>query len=194
MLAPQDVRSVRVAAVTRAIESMGARIAAPLSLADLARAGRYSPFHFHRIFREVTGVTPARFLAGLRMAEAGRLLVHSPARVAEVSHQVGYESLGTFTTQFGRVVGLAPHRFRLLMRAGRGITVGSMVSTAPIPAGYGVPPDPAGGGRGSSYTLALVGGGFWPALVVAGLCPVGSLGDRPRWWVVASGTRHVAGH
>lgn len=167
--------------MTRAIDSMRAGLAGPLSLADLARAGRYSPFHFHRIFREVTGVTPARFLAGLRMAEARRLLMHTGVTVAEVSRRVGYVSLGTFTTQFGRLVGLAPHRFRQLMRELREMTVGSLLAAAPAPTA-------ATPGR---CTLALAGDAHWPALVIAGLCPAGSLGDGPGWWTIASGTRQV---
>jgi AraC-like DNA-binding protein len=106
----------RVVAATRAIEQMRRQLAEPLHLADLARVASFSPFHFHRLFRDVTDMTPARFLAALRMAEARRRLLHSQATVTAISGQVGYTSAGTFTTQFTRLVGTSPAQFRRLAR------------------------------------------------------------------------------
>jgi hypothetical protein len=48
------------------------------------------------------------------MAQAKRLLLTTQMRVTEVCFAVGFESLGTFTTGFGRVVGLSPQRLRHL--------------------------------------------------------------------------------
>ncbi|WP_320066151.1 AraC family transcriptional regulator [Micromonospora sp. RTGN7] len=101
----------------RSIERMLADLSVALPLADLARVALFSPFHFHRVFRAVTGETPARFLAALRMAQARRLLLHSRLTVGAISGRVGYTSVGTFTTQFTRLVGVPPERFRRLVRA-----------------------------------------------------------------------------
>jgi len=180
MAAHPDHAHHRTAAVVQAIDAMKAGLGRPLSLADIARAGMFSPFYFHRIFREITAVTPARFLAALRMAEARRLLMHSAMTVAEISWRVGYESLGTFTTQFGRLVGVPPGRFRQLMRSLRAEPVDAVLplldtfgtsSRGPVLALSGVPPQ-----RG---------------LVVGGLCPTGSLRERHGAWTVATGTPRV---
>ncbi|WP_373293189.1 helix-turn-helix domain-containing protein [Micromonospora sonchi] len=111
----------RAAAAARAIEYMRGHLAEPLQLADLARVVPFSPFHFHRLFRDVTSMTPARFLAALRMAEARRLLLHTGLTVSAITGYVGYTSAGTFTTQFTRLVGTSPGHFRQLARllAGR---------------------------------------------------------------------------
>lgn len=109
-----DTDDVRQAAVLRVIGAMRHSLDQPQPLTELARVGMFSPFHFHRIFRDVTSVTPARFLASLRMAEAKRLLVHSDQTITQISSGVGYESLGTFTTQFTRLVGVSPGQFRRL--------------------------------------------------------------------------------
>ncbi|MEV0428257.1 AraC family transcriptional regulator [Micromonospora sp. NPDC050495] len=101
-------------AVVRAIGRMRQELAGPLSLTDLATTGSFSPYHFHRIFRGITATTPARFLATLRMAQARRLLLHSDLSVAAIGNRVGYTSSGTFGTQFSRLVGTAPRRFRAL--------------------------------------------------------------------------------
>ena len=102
----------RRAAVNRAVRSIRADIGAEHSLGDLARSALLSPFHFHRIFRQLTDCTPGRFLAAVRMAEAKRRLVFSSASVTDICMDVGYSSLGTFTSQFTRLVGVSPRRFR----------------------------------------------------------------------------------
>lgn len=111
------VRADHEAAVRRAIVGMHEMLYQTLRLEDAAAAAIYSRFHFHRTFRQVTSTTPARFLASLRMQRAKQLLADSDMTVTLISGLVGYESLGTFTTQFGRLVGLAPGRFRQLVDA-----------------------------------------------------------------------------
>ena len=104
--------AARIESVTRAVEFMRTRIGEPQRLSDIAQAALLSPFHFHRIFRHVTSTTPARFLTALRMAEARHLLANSSLSVTEVCLSVGYSSLGTFISQFTKLAGLPPRRFR----------------------------------------------------------------------------------
>ncbi|MGI5526289.1 hypothetical protein ACQEVX_02335 [Streptomyces syringium] len=65
----------QLAAVERAVRRMRDHLGEVQCLSDHAEAGLFSPFHFHRVFRNVTAVTPARFLAALRMAEAQRMMI-----------------------------------------------------------------------------------------------------------------------
>jgi hypothetical protein len=71
------------------------------------------------------------------MAEARRLLLHTDLTVAAVGSQVGYASTGTFTTQFTRLVGEPPARFRQLARrlAGRRWAPGGWAEARPASAG-----------------------------------------------------------
>jgi AraC-like DNA-binding protein len=101
-------------AVERAVELMRARMSHPLALDAMAQSVLMSPYHFHRIFRLMTGIPPGRFLTALRMAEAKRLLLCTSLRVTEICFAVGFESLGTFTTRFGQLVGTAPQKLRRL--------------------------------------------------------------------------------
>jgi AraC family transcriptional regulator len=110
-------RTAHIRAVVQAIDLMRTGLARPHPLAELARAAMFSPYHFHTVFRTLTGLPPARFLALLRMVEARRLLGRSRLPVAHVGARVGYRSASTFTFQFGRTVGVSPARFRLLARA-----------------------------------------------------------------------------
>ena len=109
--------AARLDSVTRAVEYMTAHLSEPQRLSDIAQAALLSPFHFHRVFRHVTSTTPARFLTALRMARARHLLVNSELSVTEICLSVGYSSLGTFISQFAKVTGMSPRRFRAAMSA-----------------------------------------------------------------------------
>lgn len=101
-----------VSAVTHAVESMTESLDESHSLCDISRGAFLSRFHFHRVFYAVTTCTPARFLTALRLAKAKRLLVETSTSCTDISIAVGYSSFGTFTSQFTRLVGLSPGKFR----------------------------------------------------------------------------------
>lgn len=101
-------------AIEGVIQLMRARVGTPPSLEELAAAAGFSPFHFSRIFREVTGSPPGEFLNALRLATAKHLLVTTSLSVTEICFEVGYTSVGSFTTRFTRFVGLPPSSLRRL--------------------------------------------------------------------------------
>jgi len=97
----------------RRLDSARDRLAAePIDLSEAAREACLSPFHFHRQFVCAFGQTPHAFATQRRFEEARRLLLLSDLPVSEVCLEVGYESLGSFSTRFRREFGLAPQDFR----------------------------------------------------------------------------------
>ncbi|HEU5228670.1 MAG TPA: AraC family transcriptional regulator [Ktedonobacteraceae bacterium] len=108
--------TMRYQAVRRAILAMRERYMEQLSLAEIAEAAQLSPFHFDRVFRSMIGVSPYVFLASIRMKEAKRLLLTTNHSVTGICFDVGYTSLGTFTSRFTLLVGLPPSRFRQFAR------------------------------------------------------------------------------
>ncbi|MFC4057173.1 helix-turn-helix domain-containing protein [Planomonospora corallina] len=103
--------------VLRAILAMQDELGEPLTVDDLARTAMFSKFHFSRIFQRVTGLSPGRFLSALRIQEAKRLLVTTSSAVTEISHRIGYSSVGTFSTRFTHSVGVSPIKYRQLESA-----------------------------------------------------------------------------
>jgi AraC-like DNA-binding protein len=99
-------------AVERVIRSMSDNLGEQITIDDMARTAMFSKFHFSRIFQRVTGVSPGRFLSALRIQEAKRLLRTTNMTVADISHVVGYNSIGTFSTRFRGSVGLSPTEYR----------------------------------------------------------------------------------
>lgn len=159
-------RQRHLEAVRRVIGAMRDRLAEPLTLHELARIAYLSPFHFHRVFRLVTGVPPGRFLAALRMSEAKRLLLQSQLSVTDVCVTVGYSSLGTFTTQFAHQVGVGPRQFRRLGAAYGGLAVADMLHAQP-----GSPEDHAGRVTGDIHMSRpdmLITAGLFPGLPALG--------------------------
>lgn len=101
-------------AVERAVHCIWQRYGEPLSLADMASSAILSRFHFSRLFKEATGVSPGRFLSAVRIYHAKRMLLTTEMNVTDISFAVGYNSLGSFTNHFTDSVGIAPGRFRRL--------------------------------------------------------------------------------
>lgn len=100
--------------VADAARFLAARATEPTTLADVADHVGYSPFHLARTFERHLGVPPGQFLAAHRFQRAKRLLLSGDERIVEICHEVGFTSVGTFTTRFAAVVGRTPLEFRRL--------------------------------------------------------------------------------
>jgi AraC-like DNA-binding protein len=96
----------------RARDLIDARYAEPLDVAAIARAAHASPAHFSRSFRDAFGETPHQYLLTRRMERAKHLLRSTNLSVTEVSLEVGFRSLGSFSATFKRSVGVTPTRYR----------------------------------------------------------------------------------
>ena len=89
----------------------------PIALADAAAEAEMSAWHFLRLFRRTFGETPHQFLTRLRIDRAKHLLTVSGRSVTDICFDVGFSSLGSFSTLFARHVGESPHAFRRRVRA-----------------------------------------------------------------------------
>ncbi len=98
------------AAVTAACRRIEASDEAP-PLALLAEAAGMSPFHFHRVFKQVTGITPKEF-AVARRAERIRDGLSRSATVTEAIYEAGFNSNGRFYATSSQIFGMTPQTFR----------------------------------------------------------------------------------
>ncbi|SDK46530.1 helix-turn-helix domain-containing protein [Sediminibacillus albus] len=83
-----------------------------LPLSRLAHQAAYSPYHFSRIFKEKTGLSPYQYVSSLKLQRAKSLLLNTNLTVRDVSMEIDQQSLGTFTTRFTERVGMTPTQFR----------------------------------------------------------------------------------
>jgi|SRR5262245_16326386 len=90
--------------------------AEPVTLSDCADEAELSPWHLLRSFRAAFGETPKEFLTRLRLDRARHLLTVTGRSVTEICFDVGFSSLGSFSTLFKRHVGWSPAEFRRQVR------------------------------------------------------------------------------
>lgn len=101
-----------VVRINRAIDHVMQRLTEPLLLEDVARTAAFSPFHFHRIFRSLTGETLASFVKRARLERAVHLLSHREhARLTDIALACGFSSSSDFSRCFKEQYGVPPSVF-----------------------------------------------------------------------------------
>jgi AraC-like DNA-binding protein len=96
----------------RARELIEKHYAQPLDLDELAQTANFSRYHFLRAFRRAFHATPHEYLTRKRVECARVLLAESKFTVTEICYEVGFESLGSFSTLFHKMVGWSPSIYR----------------------------------------------------------------------------------
>lgn len=97
--------------VDRARELLDVGYASPQTLASLARVAGMSPYQFARVFRELTGCPPHRYLVARRLRAALERL-RAGASVTETCFAVGFRNLSHFIRAFRATYGVSPSRWR----------------------------------------------------------------------------------
>jgi AraC family transcriptional regulator len=103
----------RISAALRFIE---ANLAEPLPLAQLASNAKMSEFHFLRVFKQVTRVTPHQYILRARLREAAVRLKVSMDDVLEIALAAGFQDLSNFNHAFRAEFGVSPRIYRAQTR------------------------------------------------------------------------------
>ena len=99
--------------VNRVIDHIRAHLSDELPLAALARVAAFSPFHFHRVFKAITGETVFGFIQRLRIERAaGALHSHRDRPVLDVALDHGFASAATFARAFRARFGMSATQWR----------------------------------------------------------------------------------
>jgi len=88
------------------------RLTEDIPVEALAELVELSPFHFSRVFKQVTGMSPLQFVKRERIARAQQLVRETSRSLIEIALEVGYRSPSHFARVFRRVVGVTPTEFR----------------------------------------------------------------------------------
>jgi AraC family transcriptional regulator of adaptative response/methylated-DNA-[protein]-cysteine methyltransferase len=106
--APGDQHAAKVAEICRLIE---AAEEVP-SLDQLAQAAGLSPYHFHRVFKAVTGVTPKAYASAHRANRIRDELVRPDTSVTAAIYGAGFNSNGRFYAASDELLGMTPTDYR----------------------------------------------------------------------------------
>ncbi|RZU44757.1 AraC-like DNA-binding protein [Streptomyces sp. BK022] len=110
---PGDPRRLRELRLLRRVrDRIDREYARPLDVEALARGVHMSAGHLSRQFRAAYGESPYSYLMTRRIERAMALLRRGDLSVTEVCFEVGCSSLGTFSTRFSELVGMAPSVYR----------------------------------------------------------------------------------
>jgi AraC-like DNA-binding protein len=99
-------------ALQRVLALIEARYNHRLDIDTLCGEAHVSRYHFIRTFRTRLFETPHQYLIRKRIDKARELLAKSDMSITEICFEVGFESLGSFSTLFHRAVGWSPSVYR----------------------------------------------------------------------------------
>jgi AraC-like DNA-binding protein len=109
MMTPGDLADL--AHLRRARDRIDRAYADPLDVPAMAKTALMSPAHFSRKFRAAYGETPYSYLMTRRI-ERAKALLRLGTSVTEACVAVGCTSLGSFSSRFSEIVGMAPSQYR----------------------------------------------------------------------------------
>ncbi len=101
------------ARINRAVDYIENHLGQEMTLADIAAAAYFSPFHFHRIFRSLMGEPVNAFVQRVRLERAALLLRANPdTPVTRVAMECGYVNPAAFSRAFRSAFGCTPSEWR----------------------------------------------------------------------------------
>lgn len=116
---PSDAARIEdLARLRRVRDRIDREYALPLDVEALARGVHMSAGHLSRAFKRAYGESPYSYLMTRRIERAMALLRRGDLSVTEVCFEVGFSSLGTFSTRFSELVGMPPSTYRACAASG----------------------------------------------------------------------------
>lgn len=111
-----DIRYIHpdhIERINRAVNFINNHLDDPLSLERVAEVASYSPFHFHRLFKEVIHETLNAYIIRKRIEKAASILMRrKDVSITDLYLKYGFNSNSSFTRAFKKFYGLSPTAFR----------------------------------------------------------------------------------
>ncbi|MFT8323238.1 MAG: AraC family transcriptional regulator [Bacillus sp. (in: firmicutes)] len=79
---------------------------------EMAAASSLSRYHFTRLFKKTTGITPIQYLTNIRILRGAELLYETKYSIEDIAQNIGYANANYFTKVFRRSTGQTPGDFR----------------------------------------------------------------------------------
>jgi AraC family transcriptional regulator len=96
----------------RVVQYIQDNVERELPLAELSAVVHMSPYHFARLFKSSTGLSPHRFVVRHRIDQAQALLADQTVPIVVIARLVGFRTASHFTTTFRRFTGVTPSAYR----------------------------------------------------------------------------------
>ncbi len=98
--------------IEKAINYIEDNLRGEVNISDLAKVSGYSVYHFLRVFKEITGLTPADYIRKRRISEIASELIAGNEYVSEVAFQYGFNSKENFLRAFKNEHHILPTEYK----------------------------------------------------------------------------------
>ncbi|MES2454913.1 MAG: AraC family transcriptional regulator [Bacteroidota bacterium] len=113
MINPEsDTRMDYKIRITRVLHYIDENLHADVSLARISEIAFFSPFHFHRIFKQITGEAPGEYITRRRVEKAAADLINKVTPISDIFVHYGFTDNSSFTRTFKKFYGVSPTEFR----------------------------------------------------------------------------------
>jgi AraC family transcriptional regulator len=109
---PDAVEGLSPQVLGWATDYINENLASRLSVAEIARAANLSPFHFSRLFKISTGLSPYQYLLECRLMRARQLLQETSLPIHEIGWRTGFTDQSHLGRHIRRRYGVTPRSFR----------------------------------------------------------------------------------
>ena len=82
-----------------------------LTLEELSKVASFSKYHFHRIFKSITGETIGEYIRRVRLQNSTHKLSTSKLNITQIALDIGYETNASFSKAFKERFGITPKEF-----------------------------------------------------------------------------------
>ena len=100
-----------IEAVQRMQDYIAAHLDTDISMADLARISRYSPWYSYRLFVDLLHMTPAVYIRRLRLSKSALRLRDEKVKIIDVAYDSGFESVDGYQRAFYKEFGCNPYEY-----------------------------------------------------------------------------------
>jgi len=99
--------------INRVFEFIDENLDSDLSLNTIAEIAFFSPFHFHRIFKFITGETLNEYVNRQKIEKSSLALLHKNITTSEIAHRYGFGDNSSYSRAFKKYFGISPKEFKL---------------------------------------------------------------------------------
>ena len=100
-----------IEAVQKMQDYIKENLCAEITMADLAKVSRYSPWYSYRLFTDLLRMTPAVYIRRLRLSESALRLRDEKTKIIDVALDAGFESADGYQRAFCKEFGLNPYEY-----------------------------------------------------------------------------------
>lgn len=100
--------------INKAVDYIEENLSEVITLSDISDVLKMSKYHFHKIFKSITGETFAEYIKRVRLEKSADMLIRTENSMTLIAYDTGFSSSSVFSREFKRKYSISPRDFRLM--------------------------------------------------------------------------------